>query len=81
VKNGSIKHVGFPESIYMIAARLNWKLDRFEEKISPIIAERTVKSEAFVVERGKVSWINQVAKGIMKGEERIILEMRAALEY
>jgi 4-hydroxy-tetrahydrodipicolinate reductase len=81
VKSGSIKHVGFPESIYMIAARLNWKLEKVEENIHPIMAERTVKSEAFVVEPGKVSGIRQVARGLMNGEEKIVLEMRAALEF
>lgn len=81
VREGSIKHVGFPESIYMIASKLNWKIDKIKEDVSPIVTERMIENDTFIVEPGKVSGIKQVAKGSIDGEERIVLEMQASLEY
>lgn len=80
VREGSIKHVGFPESIHMIAHRMNWKLDEVDENISPIVAEKTAKSEAFEVIPGNILGVKQLAKGIVEGKEKIILEMQAYLE-
>jgi 4-hydroxy-tetrahydrodipicolinate reductase len=79
VSNGSIKHVGFPESIYMIAHRLGWTVEKVEEDISPVIARKNVRTEAFEVEAGQVCGVKQIARAHVGGEERIVLEMRAYL--
>lgn len=79
VAEGTIKHVGFPESIAMIAAGLGWKLDRIEEKIEPKLAERSVESEYLKVEPGQVAGLNQIGSGIINGEEVIMLNLQAYL--
>jgi 4-hydroxy-tetrahydrodipicolinate reductase len=79
VAEGTIKHVGFPESVAMIAAGLGWKLDRIEEKIEPKLAERTVGSEYLKVEAGQVAGLNQTASGILNEEPVIILNLQAYL--
>lgn len=38
VKRTVIGHVGFPQSIYMIAAALGWHIERIEERREPIIS-------------------------------------------
>jgi hypothetical protein len=79
VAEGTIKHVGFPESIAMIAAGLGWKLDGIEEAIEPKLAEQAVSSEFLKVEPGQVSGLNQTASGIVGGESAIRLNLQAYL--
>lgn len=79
VAEGTIKHVGFPESIAMIAAGLGWKLDRIEETIEPKLAEQAVGSEFLKVEPGQVAGLNQTASGIIGDEQVIVLNLQAYL--
>jgi len=76
---GTIKHVGFQESIAMIAAGLGWKLDRIEENLDSILAEKTVASEYITIEAGQVAGVNQTASGIINGENVITLNLQAYL--
>ena len=41
---GTLRHVGLPESVDFIAARLGWQIDRVTESLEPVIAQRDVKS-------------------------------------
>jgi hypothetical protein len=79
VAKGTIKHVGFPESIAMIAAGLGWKLDRIEETIEPKLAEKPVGSEFLKVEPGQVAGLDQTASGIISEESVIVLNLQAYL--
>ena len=79
VSEGSIKHVGFPESIAMIAAGLGWNLDGIEERIEPKLADTPVKSEYLKVEPGQVAGLNQTAWGTIAGEQVILLNLQAYL--
>jgi hypothetical protein len=50
-----VGHIGFPQSIGMIAAALGWEIERIEESREPIIA-RTRRQTPFVtVEAGRVA--------------------------
>ena len=79
VAEGTIRHVGFAESIAMIASALGWKLDRIEESVEPKIAEKPVASEHIKVEAGQVAGVDQNAWGIRKGEKVITLNLQAYL--
>jgi len=79
VSNGTIRHVGFAESIAMIASALGWKLDGIEERVEPKIAEVAVTSGYIHVEPGQVAGVNQTAWGIMNGERVITLNLQAYL--
>ena len=79
VAEGTIKHVGFPESVAMIAAGLGWKLDRIEEKIESKVADRAVESQYLKIEPGQVAGLNQTASGIIDEEQVIILNLQAYL--
>lgn len=59
----TIKHVGQPESVALIAAALGWKLDDIEETLEPVIAERALTTEFLTVQPGQVAGIHQVAVG------------------
>jgi len=79
VKEGTIRHVGFAESVAMIASALGWKLDKIEEKVEPKIAEETVASDYVKVEPGQVAGVDQYAWGISGGEQLITLNLQAYL--
>jgi hypothetical protein len=79
VDDRGVRHVGFAESIYMIADAVGWRLERVTETIAPQIAESAVESEFIAVEPGKVSGIVQEGAGYVKGERRIGLRLEAYL--
>jgi hypothetical protein len=79
VRAGSIKHVGFTESIAMIADSLGWTLDRISDLVEPKIAQVTVSSEYLAVDPGYVCGIIQEGIGYRKKQPAIRLHMEAYL--
>ena len=79
VATGTLKHVGLPESIAMIADGLGWELDDITESIEPVIATRQVKTDFVTVESGQAAGVRQVGRGLRAGEELITLEFEAAV--
>jgi 4-hydroxy-tetrahydrodipicolinate reductase len=78
-KNGSLRHVGLPESVYMIARAMNWELDRVEETLVPVRASETITSGHTDIQRGNPSGVEQFGRGFLAGEEKITLHFRAAV--
>ena len=76
---GTIKHVGLPESVAMIADGLGWKIDKIIETIEPIIAKNEIRTEFVTVKPGQAAGVRQVAKGLHAGEELITLEFEASV--
>lgn len=75
LKNGTIVgHFGFPESINMIADALSWKVDKVIEIREPIISKTLRKTKYVEVKEGMVAGCKHIAKGIIDGEEKIVLE-------
>ena len=79
VHEGSIRHVGFTESIAMIADSLGWTLDRITDNVEPKLAQVTVSSEFLAVDPGYVCGIVQEGIGYRKKEPAIRLHMEAYL--
>jgi hypothetical protein len=79
VEEGNIKHIGFTESIAMIADSLGWTLDRISDKVEPKLAQVTISSEFLAVDPGYVCGIVQEGIGYRKKEPVIRLYMEAYL--
>ncbi len=79
VEDGRIGHVGFTESIAMIADSLGWTLDRISDKVEPKLAQVTTSSEYLAVDPGYVCGIVQEGVGYRKKEPVIRLYMEAYL--
>ena len=79
VDNGTLRHVGFTESIHMIAGAIGWKLERVTDDIQPKMADQPVASELLAVDPGYVAGIVQDGVGYVKGEPRIRLHLEAYL--
>ncbi len=79
VESGSVRHVGFTESIQMIGDAMGWKLDEITDDVSSRIADAAVSSEWLSVAAGQVCGIIQDGVGYMKGEPRVTLRLEAYL--
>ncbi|HLG58001.1 MAG TPA: hypothetical protein VI485_21825 [Vicinamibacterales bacterium] len=76
---GTVRHVGFTESIQMIGDAMGWTLDRITDEVTPKVAERDVASTLLAVGSGLVCGIIQEGAGYVKGEPRISLRLEAYL--
>jgi hypothetical protein len=76
VAEGTIKHVGLPESVGLIALAMGWKVGEIQERITPVVAEKETKSDYITVPAGYVAGVRQVAKGILAGQELVVLDLR-----
>jgi hypothetical protein len=77
VASGTLKHVGLPESIAMIASGLGWELDEITESIEPVVAIIRVKTDFVTVEPEQAAGVRQVGRGIRSRDELITLEFEA----
>lgn len=79
VENGTLRHVGFTESIQMIADAVGWKLDRVTDEVEPKMATETIEGELLAVDPGYVCGIVQDGAGYVNGDARIRLHLEAYL--
>jgi 4-hydroxy-tetrahydrodipicolinate reductase len=79
VIEGTIKHVGLPESVGLIALAMGWKVGEIQERITPVIGETEIKTEDLQIKPGEVVGVRQVAKGILAGQELVVLDLRMYL--
>lgn len=72
VSDGSLAgHVGFAESVGMIAEALGWKVDRFEQQMQPIITSVDRRSPYGFAKAGDVAGVNMTGQGYVNGEQKI----------
>jgi 4-hydroxy-tetrahydrodipicolinate reductase len=79
VELGTVRHVGFTESIQMIGDAMGWKLDRIVDDVAPKIAEQAVASDLLAVKAGQVCGVVQNGVGYMKGVPLVTLRLEAYL--
>ncbi len=79
VASGAVRHVGFTESIQMIADAMGWTLTRITDDVRPWIAEEEVHSELLAVDPGYVAGISQEGVGYIGDEVKIRLQLDAYL--
>ncbi|MEW6243470.1 MAG: 2,4-diaminopentanoate dehydrogenase [Bacillota bacterium] len=75
LEDGSIVgHVGFPESISLIARAVGWEIDEIRQSREPIISKTYRETPHARVEPGMVAGCRHTAMGLKKGEPLITLE-------
>jgi 4-hydroxy-tetrahydrodipicolinate reductase len=73
---GTVRHVGLPESVHMIADGLGFKLGKVDETIEPAVAPRDLDTEYLRVPAGNAAGIKQSARGYFKnGELAVSLDL------
>lgn len=74
VKDGSIVgHIGFPESILLIANAMGWPIDRIEESREPIVTSVPRETPHVKVAAGDVAGCKQIGRGYIGDELKIEL--------
>lgn len=76
VAAGGFGHIGLVESLRVVAAALGWPLERIDEQIEPMVAARPVQTPFLSVEVGEVTGIKHTARGIVDGQEKVVLDLR-----
>jgi hypothetical protein len=76
VRAGTIKHVGLPESVALVADSLHLGVDEITETIEPVVASERVQTEFLAVEAGQAAGVHQIARGLASGQERVYLELQ-----
>ncbi len=77
VSRGTVRHVGLPESAWMIVDAMGWRVDRFDEVIEPVIAEREISTAIGVVHAGGVAGVHQELRALSPdGAERLRMDLR-----
>lgn len=75
VKNNTLSgHVGFSESIHMIADAIGVKIDSFEQQMKPIVSSVDRKSKYGYVKAGNVAGVNMTGQGIING--KVFIDMK-----
>ncbi|WP_459128870.1 2,4-diaminopentanoate dehydrogenase [Guggenheimella bovis] len=81
VEDGTMSgHVGFAESINMIAKGIGWKLDKFEQQMKPIVTEIDRKSPYGFAKAGQVAGVAMTAQGYVDGEVKIEMDHPQQIE-
>lgn len=74
VAAGTIRHMGLPQSLRMIASGLGIEFDSIsEESINPVVADRDVVTDYLRVDRGQVAGVHQTIEG--RGRITVRLEL------
>jgi 4-hydroxy-tetrahydrodipicolinate reductase len=76
VEEGTIKHVGLPESVAMVADSLGLAVDEITETIEPKVATERVQTEFLTVEPGQAAGVHQIARGLAGSKELIYMELQ-----
>ena len=77
--DGSLRHVGLAESIQLIAHRMGWKLDKTEDIITPVIANKKIETPAMTIPKGNATGVRQEGNGYVNGEIKIKLIFQATV--
>lgn len=64
-------HVGFAESVGMIAKALGWKLDGFGQQMEPILTDVDRRSLYGFAKKGNVAGVSMTGQGYLNGQVKI----------
>lgn len=74
VEDGSLAgHVGFHESVGMIADAIGWDVEKFEQQMKPIVTDIDRKSPYGFAAAGDVAGVNMTGQGFVNGQ--VLIDM------
>jgi 4-hydroxy-tetrahydrodipicolinate reductase len=81
MQTGRMGHIGLRESTGMIMDSLGRHLDSYTSSVEPIVADRQIRTDHFVVDKGEVRGLRQIAQGFSDAAEFVRLVFVAALDW
>lgn len=76
---GTLRHVGLPESIDLIAHAMGWKLTKSTETLRAVKANQRITSGDKPITKGMARGVEQFGRGYIGKKEVITLHFRAAV--
>ncbi len=76
---GTLRHVGLQESIYLLADSLGVKLDRVTEDLQPVISEKNIQTKDIHIKKGDARGVEQIGYGYQNGACKIKMHFKAAI--
>jgi hypothetical protein len=73
---GTFGHIGLVESLYMVAEKLGWSLDRIDERLNPVVSTKQVVTPYLTVEPGQVAGIHHAAEGFVGDRAVVVLDLK-----
>ena len=68
-------HIGFAESAHLIADRMGLRIERFDEKIEPVLADRAHSLRGYTIEPPETAGVVQLATATVGGREWLRFEL------
>lgn len=78
-QEGSLRHVGLQESIYLLANSIGIKLDRVTEDLQPVISSEEINTEHMQIKKGNARGVEQIGYGYVNGDWKIKMHFKAAI--
>ncbi|QDU85076.1 hypothetical protein Pla163_22010 [Planctomycetes bacterium Pla163] len=79
-REGTLRHVGLLESLALVAARLGLRVERTEETLEPVLAERELVCDLGPIPVGNAAGVRQVGTGWnAAGDVVVRLEFKASI--
>ena len=72
VQDGKLGHVGLLESIAMLSDGLGLGVDRSEQIVEPVVADRDLETQYLTVKKGEVAGIRNIGRGY-RGQSLVVL--------
>lgn len=79
VGEGTVRHVGLPESAQAVAAAFGWQLSALRDHIEPVVAKAKTPSGLGDIDPGMVTGVRQVVTGFVDSREVVRLELEMAV--
>ncbi len=74
-------HVGLVESALILAKLIGWEVKDIKETCTPVVADKKIQTEYFVVEPGKVRGMVHQVEAVDSKNRKIFLDLRMVLDH
>ena len=78
-QEGTLRHVGLQESIYLLANSIGVKLDRVTEGLQPVISATDITTKDIQIKKGDARGVEQIGYGYQNGICKIKMHFKAAI--
>lgn len=79
-REGRVGHVGLEASARLIAEGLGWKLDRFAERLEPVLAQRRLRGPGYDVPPGSVAGTRHEGMLLGGDDPRVLLHLEMRVD-
>lgn len=78
-QEGTLRHVGLGESLFLLAGSLGWTIETWDETLEPVIAQKELSCGLGPIPAGNAAGVRQIARGKTSTGEELELEFVAAI--